>query len=186
MLLFVIMGFTIYQVNIQNFIKNKYALAIDVSHYNADIIFLNETGTVKEKQLKLAGYKSMGIKNIANDGMAIFIKYHFQIEYLHFPNNDLLAVKIFTNLGPIILATAYAPPRHYSLPDISLAKLFSHNCPVLFIGDLNARHYILNNLPPGAYPNSKGNQIHNTINRYNLKILGPNFHTFITARHVIR
>ena len=173
------MGLTIYQVNIKNFLKLKYSLSIDLSNFNADIVFLNETSSVNHNQLKLTGYKSIGIKNIPYHGMAIFIKLNINVEYLHFPNEDLLAIKVQTNLGPIILATTYAPPRNYTIPLLSLNKLFSFNMPVLLIGDMNARHHILNNMKPGSSCNPKGHQMHNLIKGLKLNVLGPHFTTYV-------
>ena len=77
---------------------------------------------------------------------------------MHFRYNDLLGVKVFTILGTFILAIAYSTPRNFTLP-ISLNQLFSHNIPVLSIGDVNARHNALNNVPLGCSANPKSHQI---------------------------
>ena len=107
---------------------------------------MNETSTVWHNQLKLTGYKSIGLNNIPFQGIAILTKLNIKVEYLYFPNEDILAIKVYTDLGPVILATAYALPKIYDIPIISLNKLFSYNIPVLFIGDMNAKHHILNNV----------------------------------------
>ena len=176
------MGFTILHVNIRNFRKNKYSFNITTNDYNPDIILLNETGQVDSSFLKIRGYKGFGTKNNINDGMAIFYKYNLSIEHVTFTDEDLIAIKIITNMGPILIATSYCPPRIKSLPIIAINKLFNQPLPILFIGDLNAKHYILNNTN-SSHPNIKGKQLCNIVNHYDLQVLGPSFNTYITAHN---
>ena len=173
------MGLTIFQVNIRNFKTNKYLLSVEITEHNPDIILLNEIGKMDPLNLKLRGYKGYGINTEICDGMAIFTKYGMSIEYMYFIQGDLLAIKVATSMGQIIVATSYSPPRRIGLPVISLNRLFSHQCPVVFIGDLNAHSSLLDNTTKAA--DVKGKQIENIINNFNLNVLGPPFQTFISG-----
>ena len=150
------MGITVYQLNIRNFRKNKYNLYVDIAKYQPEIILLNETGVVEECQLKIQNYTAHGKTTENNHGIVVFVKNDLKFEYMYFSLEDLFSIKLYTNMGTVIIATSYSPPRNYSLPQISLNKLFDHKCPVLFIGDLNCRHHILNNMKYSKYPNPKG------------------------------
>ena len=110
------MGFKILQINIQNFKKNKYPLSIEISHENPDIILLNETGSVSQHHLKLPGFKTVSTHLDNYDGIAIMSKLDLPVEHLYFDNEDLLAIKIHSSFGPIIIATTYSPPRRFSIP----------------------------------------------------------------------
>ena len=61
---------------------------------------------------------------------------------------------------------------------MSLNKLFSFNCPTLFIGDLNAHHHCFQNMGKRKYPDIKGKQAFTLLQNRNLNFLGPNFYTF--------
>ena len=174
------MGIRVLQVNIRNFRKLKYTFKLIISEHKPDIILLNETGKVDAFQLKIHGYKGFGSNNTDNHGMAIFYKYNMQIEHVTFTDDDLLAIKLITNFGKIIIATAYSPPRIKSLPIIPLNKLFNQSLPILFIGDLNAHSPSFQNSKIADF---KGKQLLNIVNNYDLNILGPFFHTFVTARN---
>ena len=71
-------------------------------------------------ELKIKGYKGFGINNQTADGVAIFHKYDLTIEHIAIPHNDILAIKVITNTGPVIISTAYSPPRSKALPIVSL------------------------------------------------------------------
>ena len=141
------MGFTVVQINIKNFYKNKYILTLEISRTKPDIILMNETGRVYNNNLKLPGYKTTAINTVEYDGIAILSKNELEIEHVFFENNDLLAIRIKSNFGPVIIATTYSPPRRYTLPIVSLNKLFSYEIPILLIADLNAKHPSLNIAP---------------------------------------
>ena len=175
------MGFTVYQVNIRNFKKNKYLLSADISQYNPDIILLNEVGKMDSLQLKLRGYKGSGINLEECDGVAIFTRYQLAVEHLFFVHNDIMAIKLTTNMGHIIIATSYSPPRRHAIPTVSLNRLFSFQCPVLFIGDLNAHHYHFHNSLGKSASDIKGKQTVNLINQFKLNFLGPDFPTYISS-----
>ncbi|XP_042883085.1 uncharacterized protein LOC122260057 [Penaeus japonicus] len=59
-------------------------------------------------------------------------------------DHELLAVKIKTTKGPIILATGYLPRRPF-LPYPNILRLLRFQRPVYLMGDLNARRRTLNN-----------------------------------------
>ena len=49
-----------------------------------------------------------------------------------------IAVKVQTSIGPVIVYTAYFPPRIRSINPLDFQKLISANAPLLIAGDFNA------------------------------------------------
>ena len=177
------MGITILHTNIRNWNKNRYTLQVELSNYSPEVILINETGKTNENQLKLPGYNSLGKSNTANHGVAIFIKEYIKHELIHTKEEGTLAIKMFTNLGPIIISTIYSPPRNTYIPTITINKIFSFNLPAILIADLNAHHPILDNTTRARpNPDPKGKQLFNIIEKRKLNFLGPDFDTFITKR----
>ena len=110
-------------------------------------------------------------------GVAIFIKHHINSHFIDFSiNNNVLALKIYTSLGPLIIATSYSPPRFNSIPTIEINKLLNFNLPFLIISDFNARHLHFDNT--NKSPNNKGKQLHSLIHSRQLSFLGPDFLTY--------
>ena len=169
------MGINILQVNIRNFNRNKYLLRMEIAKQNPDIILINETGSIEMEKIKIPGFNAFGENNNENDGVIIYVKKGLQYEHIYLTEDSIIAIKIKTCMGPIIVATAYSPPRKFSLPTLSLCKLFSFELPTLVIADLNAHHPVLNN---AKHPDPKGKQLNNIMNKYNVQFLGPNFPTF--------
>ena len=153
------MGLTVLQINIRNFKKNKYLLSMEIADIQPDVILINESGVTQTHQLKLRGYKGIGLNTDKYYGIAIFIKIELKIEYVYFQLQDMLAIKLFTSMGPILIGTAYSPPKDASIPTISLNHLFSFKIPILFIGDLNGHSLALNNCSPYRNSDNKGKQI---------------------------
>lgn len=145
-----------------------------------DVILINAHGMKEEQRMKLFQY-NIYQKNTMNEhhsGVAIAIKRTIKHTVIDDLEEDFLAVKISTTLGELIIATGYLPPRHPHVPNQTMLRLFRNQLPVIFAGDLNARHAILdhgNNNPAGEFINQlirRGNTIH----------LGPHFKTYITPR----
>ena len=177
------MGITIFHINIRNWNKNKYTLQVEISNYNPEVILINETGITKYNQLKLLGYTSLGKSNIANHGVAIFIKDNIKFELINTKEEGTLAIKMSTNFGPVIISTIYSPPRNTYIPTITINKIFSFNLPTILIADLNAHHPILDNTTRARpNPDSKGKQLFKIIESRKLNYLGPDFNTYLTKR----
>ena len=177
------MGITVFHTNIRNWNKNKYTLQVELSNHNPEVILINETGKVYDNQLKLLGYTSLGKSNTTNHGVAIFVKEKIKYELINTKEEGTLAIKLSTNLGPIIISTIYSPPRNTHIPTITINKIFFYNLPAILIADLNAHHPILDNTTRARQnPDSKGKQLFNIIERRKLNFLGPDFNTYITNR----
>ena len=175
------MGLTVLQINIRNFKKNKYLLSMEIADIQPDVILINESGVTQTHQLKLRGYKGIGLNTDKYYGIAIFIKIELKIEYVYFQLQDMLAIKLFTSMGPILIGTAYSPPKDASIPTISLNHLFSFKIPILFIGDLNGHSLVLNNCSSHRNSDNKGKQIEKIMKNFNLSTLGPDFDTFMAT-----
>lgn len=115
----------------------------------------------------------------ANDGVAIAVRSTLRHIIIDDYDENYLAVKIDTNLGQLVLATGYQPPRRPILPLQSMLQIFRRNLPVIFIGDLNARHSLLGHQ---NNPNSAGEAIATLLRRGTVQHHGPDFKTFITTR----
>ena len=179
------MGITVYQINIRNWRKNKYPLSVDISNYNPEIILINETGQANPSQITLQGYESISANNTPYDGVAILIKNNINYQPIHLLEDSILAIKILTSFGHIVIATAYSPPRYPSIPSISINKIFSLNLPTLLIADLNAHHPLFDNTTRSKpQPDSKGKQIYNIMQYRNLSFLGPFFNTFLSNNNI--
>ena len=78
--------------------------------------------------------------NERHAGCAISIRVGLKFEILNNFIADCIAAKIQTSHGPIIVMTAYSPPRHRTLPNQDMLYMMSNNLPTIMIADLNARH----------------------------------------------
>ena len=146
--------------------------------FSPHIILLNATGRKQEEPLKIYGY-NIHRKNISNEdhsGIAIAIQRHLRYKILDNTTNDVLAIEIDTLRGPVIVCTAYLPPRRPLFPYQDLLPLIRKNLPVYIIGDLNARHSSLGH----TTNNAVGNAVNNLINRNLITHLGPEFKTWIS------
>ena len=99
------MGLTIYHVNVRNWKKIKYPLSIDINNYNPDFILLNETSLNSLDIPLLPGFNTIAKSNGPNAGAAILIKKDIKYEPLILVDQNTVAVKVFTNLGPFIICT---------------------------------------------------------------------------------
>ena len=174
-------GLIILQLNIQNWHKNKYLLQVDLPNNRPDILLINETSTQPNDKVSIPGYNSISNSMGQYTGTAILIKNHLLFEIIPLLDTSILAIKLQTNCGPLIVSTAYVPPRIKTLPTIDLNKLFSYNSPVIFFGDINAHHMFLNNtyknIPQG---NFQGQQLYTIAKRKHLTFIGPDFDTYVT------
>ena len=88
----------------------------------------------------------------------------------------MLAIKLSTNRGPIILCTLYRPPRIPYLPFVDIANVMSYKLPTFFIGDFNCNHSAWNN---GRCSNAVSRQLYSLTLLHRLQYLGPDFPTFM-------
>ena len=85
---------------------------------NPDLILIKSHGLKTNEELKILGFKTYKVNYSQDnsDGSAIAIKYDIEHKLYDDFDTDFLAVEIQINLGPIILATTYLPPRRPFLP----------------------------------------------------------------------
>ena len=175
------MDLVLLQLNIRNWRANKYNFSVELSNYSPDVILLNETSATAPDEIKLYGYKVIQSCLEPFSGVAILIKYGLRFVPLYTKDPNTLAIKLYTSLGPVIVATTYSPPRYNILPTITLNKLLTHNLPTIFISDFNAHHKFLHNASQHApRGDAKGNQIFSIARNKNLTFLGPDFYTYKT------
>lgn len=177
------MGIKIFHINIRSFKNNKYALMIELSNFSPDVVLLNETGNKPNFHIKLQGYNCIEKSSGLFSGVAILIKNTLSYEFVFTSDSNVLAIKLNTHLGPILISTAYSPPRDISIPTPSLSKIFSYQIPTIFIGDLNGHHPLFDNTSLFSSGDSKGKQIFNLINQFSLRYIGPDFKTYVTKKN---
>ncbi len=138
---------TVIQHNVHTWRTNKFLLTNTYLQYNPDIILLNSTGIKDTEQVKIFGYNTYRInsENTLHDGSAILIKNTIRHFITDDFDTDILQVTINTNTGPVNIATTYLPPRRPYLPFPDFHRLATQNTSTYIIGDLNARHTILDN-----------------------------------------
>ena len=174
------MALTIYQLNIRCWNSLKYSLLVDLSNYQPDIILLNETGLPQLNIPNIRGYSTLSKSNGRFTGAAILIKQHLQYELLPVTDQNTVAIKLQSNLGPLIIATSYCAPSQTFIPTTSIYKILSHNLPTVFIGDFNAHSPLFDNCPATRnYADAKGKTLENIFKSKSLQFLGPYFSTYI-------
>ena len=172
------MGIKILQANIQSWASNRYTLLCSLSESNPDIILLNEISIPKDVKPKINGYDCYFNCQERFTGYAIFVKYSIKHFFFDLNNDNIGAVKIFTNVGPLIVSTAYIPPRFNCIPSLEINKILNYQLPSLFISDFNAHHpHFQNCSSNNKKPDSRGNQLMTIINSRKLSYLGPDFYT---------
>ena len=146
---------------------------------NPDIILLNSTGKTNEEKIKIFNYNiyQRNYLNEAHAGVAIGVRRNISHRLLDDTTDDVIAVEIDTDRGPIILCTAYIPPRRMIMPYQDISKFMRSNKPAYIIGDLNARHPALGHSRNTM--NGIGQALNTCIQRGLLYHLGPNFDTYI-------
>ena len=167
------------QHNVLKWNNRRLELSNMYTQYNPDIILLNSHGNTDTQNIKLYTYnvhqKNMTQTN--SDGVAIAVKHNITHTPIDNLTDDILAIKIQTQQGPLIIATIYLPPRRPFLPLPGLNNLLRHNIPIYIIGDFNARHRTFGY----TTHNTVGNALVQLINRRRLTHLGPDFPTYIRA-----
>lgn len=101
------------------------------------------------------------------------IKSHIKHKLINVDHDDFMALKIDTNIGPVIIATTYLPPRREEIPLQHIMSLIRRPIPVYVAGDFNAHHNFLGY----NYRNPRGRMLHQLILQGHLQYLGPNFKT---------
>ena len=134
-------SFTIVQHNVRSWYNKRFELYNTYRLINPDIILLNDTGDCYIAMPGYRVYKSCKTKDkVQGCGTAIAIRDNIAHYMLDDFETDLIAVKLITVDGPIIIATDYIAPREGYVHYPDYIKLFSPAIPVYLLGDLNAHH----------------------------------------------
>ena len=171
----------ILQWNIRHWSNNRYNFLVKLSSLNIDVVLLNETSTNEFTKVSIPGYLTYQLSQGHHSGVSLSVKQNIKHNFIYLKSDNILAIKIQTILGDLVISTAYVPPREPNLPTIDLHHIFNFNCPVLLLADLNAVHPFLLNCKHKNSINFKGNQIFQIAQLKNLKFIGPHFDTFITS-----
>ena len=147
---------------------------------NADVVLLNSTGVLDPDRIKIFGYNihSKNKYQERQSGIAIAVRKNIIHQLLDDFIEDVLAIKVSTRRGDIIIGTTYLPPRRPMLPEADILKLLQKTIPVYILADFNGAHRALGH----TYVNETGRRIQDLIDRNIARFLGPDFTTFISAR----
>ena len=80
---------------------------------DADVALLNEHGCKADQRIKIFNYSvhQCNSLNEKNSGCAIAIRNNIRYQVKDDFESDILSITVETTLGPIVIATAYIPPR---------------------------------------------------------------------------
>ena len=173
------MSLPILQVNTRCWKNNRYLLQCELCNHQPDIILINETGEISN--IKLQGYTSKSSALGVFLGVCIMIRSGLSFCPVPLMNPNILAIKLITTLGTIIIATAYIACRGPLIPTKEIYKLSSHNLPTVIMDDFNAHHPMFGNSPINRLQGDpKGKTLTSLAIKKNMKFIGPHFKTFIT------
>ena len=168
----------IIQHNVMHWTKER---AVELCNYyrheNPDLILLNSTSIINNEKIKMYNYNVIQ-KNTLNErhaGIAIAIKKTINYRISDDFNDDILGVELPTSKGPIIILINYSPPRRNFIPTGEIENILQRNIPVYFAGNINAHITALGY----AQYNNNERIIKNLIERDKIKLMGPDFGTFI-------
>ena len=136
------MGLTIYQLNVRYWKTNKYSIETDLRNYNPDFIMLNETSLEPLEYPKIRGFESYAKSNGRFSGVALLVKNGIKFEIIEVTDDNTVAIKAYTNIGPLVLSTNYCAPSQSFIPTTSISSILKHNLPTIIISDFNAHHKI--------------------------------------------
>ena len=175
------MALKIVQVNIRNWKVNKYFLQCELPNVNPDVILVNETGIVPGDRIKLQGFRAVWSSLVANSGVAILVRTHIPFSEIPLRDDNTLAVRVMTGIGPMIICTAYIPPRLPALPIVALNRVLNYNIPTIIAGDFNVHHPFLFNARDMGAGDPRGRQLYNLATVRQCTCLGPHFDTYISG-----
>ena len=164
------------QHNVLTWDQRKYDLSNTYRQLDPDIILINSHGLTDDSRLKIPGYRvhQTNLSNERHDGVAIAVKSRLRHRVDDDFISETLAVEIDTSDGPVAVATSYLPPRRPYLPHPDFLRLFRRRLPLLFAGDLNARHPDLGT----RSTNTVGRDLVDYLRRQTAHRLGPDFPTY--------
>ena len=174
------MGITVLHVNIQNWFANRYILQTSLSDSNPDVILLNEISINNNSPLYLQEYNSIVKTDGLYSDVAILVKNNYKYDIININNKKISVIKLYSSFGPIVIATAYSPPREEIIPTYLFHKLLNFQLPVLVMADLNAHHRIFDNISD-RIGDFKGKQIAKLVEDQKFNYVGPHFKTYFSG-----
>ena len=151
-------------LNVQNWKDDKNeALIGHLTATNPEIILFASTSRQQHQNpIKIPNYLTFTTNKSdeRHAGVGIAIRRKIKFEIINNFMDDCIGAKIQTTHGPVIICTAYSPPRRPVLQQNDLNYLIRNNLPAILIADLNARHETF------GYARRTHNQKGNQLNRH--------------------
>ena len=142
-----------------------------------DIILLNSTGLRDNNRIKIFNYNVYQRNRLGEDnaGVAVAVRKNIKHSIIDDLEEDALAVRVETIKGPVLIGTAYHPPRREEFPIANLLRLLRNNIPAYILADFNARHRFIGH----STNNAAGTIMNNLITRNLAYHIGPDFNTWV-------
>ena len=135
-------GLKIMEINTNGWTTKRILYGNVFREIDADIILISEHGIdTRNTEMKIWNYDVL-ITNFSQDrydGAAIAIKKGIKYKQIRNLEESYLAIEVELDLGKLVIATGYQPPRRDVLPIHTLTGLFGRRAPTILMGDLNAR-----------------------------------------------
>lgn len=150
------------------------------NHYltlRADVILLNSHGRKNDEPIRIFGYTvyQRNSRQQGGDGVAIAVKSDLAHVVIDDFREEVMAIRLDTQLGPVVVATAYLPPRRAYVPYPDLLRFSRMRMPVYLIGDFNGRHRLFNYRRDF---NTVGEGLARLVDQGRFQHLGPDFDTY--------
>ena len=96
----------------------KFTLSNTYKNINPDIVLIKSHGLQTNEHTKIHGHATHTVNSSEemHDGSAVLAKHNLKYRREHDFDADFLRIALYTNTGPISLATTCPPPRRPHLP----------------------------------------------------------------------
>ena len=138
------MRLKIIQHNINGWKDKRIALSNSYRILDPDVVLMNDSGLADDWRVKMFNYNILQSNKSGelHDGCIIAIKKRLKFTKIEKRwDCEILAVRMETERGDLVIATGYLAPRHQMFPLADFLCLANYDCPVLLFGDFNARHH---------------------------------------------
>ena len=156
----------------------RVALVAQLTENDPDVILMAAVGKTTQHKIKILNY-NVFVSNKNNEnhaGCGIAIKKGIKFELKNNFKTDWIGATIETINGPLLITTAYVPPRIKTINPEDLRRIETSHIPTIWAGDPNARHQTFGY----SNANHKGHQLSQRIGQNKINYIGPVFNTYYT------
>ena len=130
-------------LNVQHWTDDKNTALINhLTAPDPEVILITSTSRLNNQtQIKIINYNTFAVNknNERSAGCAIAIRKGIRFKIINNARTDWIAAEIQTTHGPVIISTAYSPPRMNTISEEDLNYVIRNPIPTIVIADQNAR-----------------------------------------------